>query len=156
MLRRLAQLGDQLQRTCRREALGHAVQEGAGHGVGELDFDEVGDAAQRASYARFVNAFAARARGGALPDPAALPTEIPHALLVPTGDATDPPGAIPRRAAFWDRPAGQAVGLTLILLVVVVAAALILLGGSASSWFRLVAVLLPGGAWLVWRLYLRR
>lgn len=121
-----------------------------------IRLDEVGDAAQRASYARFVNAFAARARGGALPDPAALPTEIPHALLVPTGDATDPPGAIPRRAAFWDRPAGQAVGLTLILLVVVVAAALILLGGSPSSWFRLVAVLLPGGAWLFWRLYLRR
>lgn len=121
-----------------------------------IRLDEVGDAAQRASYARFVNAFAARAQGGALPDPAVLAAEIPDDLLNPPPVAAAVAGAIPRRAAFWDRPSGQAVGLTLILLVVGVAAALVLLGGSASSWFRLVAVLLPGGAWLFWRLYLKR
>lgn len=121
-----------------------------------IRLDEVGDEAQRAAYARFVNAFAARAQGGALPDPTALPGEIPEALLAPAPGAADAPGAIPRRAAFWDRPIGQATGLTLILGVVGVAAALALVGGSPSSWFRLVAVLLPGGAWLFWRLYLKR
>ena len=121
-----------------------------------IRLDEVGDEAQRAAYARFVNAFAARAQGGALPDPAALPAEIPDALLSRAPAAVGAAGVIPRRAAFWDRPTGQAVGLALILLVAVVAAALVLLGGSASSWFRLVAVMLPGAAWIYWRLFLKR
>ena len=41
MLRGLAQFLDHLQRTRRSKAFGHAVQVGAGHRVGTLDFDQV-------------------------------------------------------------------------------------------------------------------
>lgn len=121
-----------------------------------IRLSEVGDEAQRAAYGRFVNAFAARAGGGALPAPDSLPAEVPSELVnavVPTSPA---PGTIPRRPAFFDRPEGQFTGLVLLLGVAAVSGMLLLLGGGLTNWFRFAFILVPGAAWLVWRLFLKR
>ncbi len=121
-----------------------------------IRLDETGDDAQRAAYASFVNGFLQRAAGGTLLPLEELPSRIPVEVVRERVAWPDRPGALPRRRAFMETVAGKATGLGLLALVAATTVALFHFGGSFSSWFRLVFVLIPGAAYLIWRLYLRR
>lgn len=121
-----------------------------------IRLDEVGGDDQRAAYAAFVNAFLVRAGGEPLPLPAELPTRIPLEVVRERVTWPAHAGALPRRQAFLSRGTGKLTAVLLIALVLGVSGALLLLGGSFSSWYRLVFVLIPGAAYLAWRVFLRR